>query len=272
VGPRKFHLIAITLACLALFASCGIEDYYYLEPVEYVSSNINSATVLLPANYTEFRYYNIYYRIYLSDNLLTSVTTDANRSLINPALATHYNTVDPYTSNDNVSPNAIASIFSTLNYHSLYYIDSTYTYELNANILFTNSSALIPTIPTGLLHPLTSNDLINLDFTDNANGAYLRITYTAPPGTSPVLYLYRSRDRFTPQPNRSFIFSTGAGNLTDEGIITADVNADVEKNPYMSSSDRYAYISLYIVAVGMDPNYTTIYSKPKHIGIFRLPG
>jgi hypothetical protein len=285
VGPLKFHSLAITLACLALFVTCGIENYYYLEPVQYVSANINSATVLIPQNsaLAEFRYYTIFYRIYLSDQNLAAITTDANRSLINSALASHYNTIDPYTSNDNVSPNAIASIFSSLKYHSMYYMDEGKINEYSAyQVLQQEVGIWGGSWPTGY-DELLNADLLNFDFTDSVNGAYLTATYrttsnggyhtfTPPDHISDRLYLYRSRDRFTPQPNRYFIFSDGAGNLTDETIITENVNTDVEKNPNMTSSNRYVYVSLYIVAVGMDPNFTTIYSKPKHIGIFRLPG
>ncbi|MDR1929412.1 MAG: hypothetical protein LBQ44_02165 [Treponema sp.] len=252
--------------CPAVFFSCGIENYIYLEAVQYVNvTGVNSAVVQIPDNtgMSEFRYYAVYYRIYLSDQSLESITTDYQRSQINPALASHYNAIDPYTSNDNVSPNAIASVFSSLNYHSLYYFDASTNSEYSSSQLLLHSGG--PPGFTGLI-PYVSG--VNFSFITSA-GASLTITDSS--GTSSPLYLYRSQDRFTPRPSRLFVNTTGAGNLSDPSIISGNVNADVERKTTMSSSNRYAFVSLYIVAVGMDNNYGTIYSRPKHIGIFRLP-
>jgi hypothetical protein len=255
------------LCALLFFFSCGIEDYVYLEPVQYVnSSGVSTARMPIPGNSgnSAFRYYNIYYRIYLSDYSLESISTDVQRNQINPALASHYNTIDPYTSDDNVSPNAIASIFSSLNYHTLYYLGSNRIDEYSAYQVFTNSG-----FSPGF-QSLNDNDILTFDFTSPADGPYITISYASPPGTAQV-FLYRSSDRFTPRPSRLFLNSTGSGNLTDEAIISENVNADVERNSNMVTSFRYAFVSLYAVAVGIDANFTALYSKPKHIGIFRLP-
>jgi hypothetical protein len=102
-------------------------------------------------------------------------------------------------------------------------------------------------------------------------GPYLRVNYSSG-SSSPDLPLRRSADGFTASPNRSFFNSTGADGITNESNISENSNADVEKNPNMSpASSRYTYISLYVAATGIDSNFTSVYSRPKHVGIFRLP-
>jgi hypothetical protein len=247
------------LCCVFLFASCGIENYVYLEPVEYVTSvGATSANITIPNNSGDpnFRYYAIFYRIYISDQSIDSIGTSGQRSVINQALATHYNTINPYTVNDNISPSSIGTVFSSLKYYPLYVEIGSANISM-AQILQYSASIHIA--------PLTLGSTVDIVFA-NA-GPYLRVNYS-PTSSSPDLPLRRSADGFTVSPDRSFFNST---ELTNDGNITENRNADVERNPNMTTSSRYTYVSLYIAATGIDNNFTAVYSRPKHIGVFRLP-
>ncbi|MDR2766963.1 MAG: hypothetical protein LBB82_01415, partial [Treponema sp.] len=70
-GPvlKFIHIKKILSFCLLAAASCGIEDYVYLEPVTNASTSGGSTAFFTTPNNpsAEFRYYQIYYRIYLSN-------------------------------------------------------------------------------------------------------------------------------------------------------------------------------------------------------------
>ncbi|MDR1143799.1 MAG: hypothetical protein LBK77_06225 [Spirochaetaceae bacterium] len=235
------------LCCL----SCGMEDYVYLEPVTSAySTAVSSAVITTPSNSsTYFRYYTIFYRIYISDLDLSGISSDAERRNINPALASHYNTLDPYTTSDNISPSAIGTVFNNLRYYPLY-----------------GSLDQSGEIPMYQILDNRSAETIRLDFTDTSAGPFMTTTYS--PGST--FFLFRAGG-FTQRPDRLFYHSSGSGNLSDDSIISSTVNTDVERKTNISASQRYTYVSMYIAAEGIDSNYTVIYSRPKHIGIFRLP-
>jgi hypothetical protein len=259
----------IALALILLVFSCGIEEYIYLDPVENVETTLaQSANIIIPDNSSNpyFRYYTIFYRIYLSDRDLPSVINDSLRIEINPTLASHYNTLDPYTTTDSVSPNAIESVFRNLHYYPLYVSpDKVVTNEIAMHQLLSKStSASFPFA----YQPIDYGDIVSLDFTNNADndGPYMTISY-AP---SFPLYLFRSREGFTPRPDRLFFNSA---DLNNASFITAEANIDVERKTNFNPAflTTRAYVSMYILATGIDNNYTLVYSRPKHIGIFRLP-
>jgi hypothetical protein len=257
LGPLWLYV----LCCVFLPVSCGIEDYTYLEPVEYVrSQGSTSANIIIPDNNSNqyFRYYAIFYRIYISDQSIDSITTSEQRRAINSALASHYSTLDRYAANDNISPSSVGTTFSSLKYYPLYVQIGT-EYPM---------SQVLTSNPLPTLQPIAQNNTVDIVFA-NA-GPYLKINYNL--GDSGELPLQRSADQFTARPNRSFFNTTGTGNLTDENSISDNSNADVERNPAMTSGgSQHTYVSLYIVATGLDNNFTSVYSRPKHIGVFRLP-
>jgi hypothetical protein len=245
------------LYCIFSLVSCGIEDYVYLVPTEYVNSvGSTSARISIPDNSSsaEFRYYAIFYRIYISDQNIDSITTSQQRYTINHALASHYNAIDPYTRNDNISPSSVPTVFSSLKYYPLYV-------EVNSAIV---SMSQILADNSSLSYHVSPGSVVELVFANS--GPYLQIS-----GLAGELPLRRSADGFTANPNRSFFNSTGTGSLSDGSIVSENSNADVETNPYMSFPDRHTYVSLYIAAAGIDKNFTAVYSRPKHIGVFRLP-
>jgi len=238
--------------CLAvLFFSCGIEEEILLEPVANAyQAGITRGGLTLPDNSsTYFRYYMIYYRIYLSDQLTTGVNSSDYQELqgINPTLASHYTSINnTYIANENASTSGVGSTFSSLRYFPLF---------------------------------ATSNgsDGIAMYNLLNSGNAGIEITFNfLPPDNAPpimeinssLFYLFRNAESFTPIPeDRWFALST---ELLDTNIITSEVNADVHTKS--NATPIYAYVSLYICAVGINNNFSPIYSKPTHIGIFQLPG
>jgi hypothetical protein len=238
-----------------------MEDYAYLEPVDSAYSiGVSSAVITIPNNSSSyFRYYTIFYRIYISDLDLSSISSDSQRRDINPALASHYNTLNPYTTNDNVSPNAIGSVFSNLYYYPLFVSMN----KVNDIPLY----QVLSDQTTGGIPPLVTGETVNLDFTDTSQGPFMTLSYYG----STKLFLFRAGS-FTARPDRLFYHTSGTGTLSDDTIISSTVNADTErKTPINPASQKYTYVSMYIMAAGIDSNYTVIYSRPKHIGIFRLP-
>lgn len=262
--PVMFLMVSFTLPVL----SCGIEDYIYLRPVEIAyAEDISRGRIIIPNNSgnTYFRSYTIFYRIYISDLSLSSITTSSERQNINPALASHYSTLEPYTTNDKVSPNAIGSVFNSLHYYPLYVTfnrsDDIALYQLLGN----QSYGSIPSADS--LAGIGST--VHLDFTSSSIEPFMKLDHD--PALS-TFYLFRAGD-FTARPDRFLKNTTGPNQITDSTIITGMVNADVEKNANNNPANtvKYTYVSMYILASGIDSNYTVIYSRPKHIGIFRLP-
>jgi hypothetical protein len=230
-----------SVAAVLLLFSCGLETYVYLNPVEIVRIfNISRVEISLPSSQpVEFRYYAIYYRIYISDQNATAITDDIQRRNINPALSSHYNTLDSFTSNDNVSPSAIASTFNRLGYYPLH----------------------------------VENGVSLQDVLNNAGGGDVVIDFTD--GKSPNMVinsgaprlLNRAADLTLRPPDRLFMNSN---ELANSGNVTENSNRDVHTKDG-GGQGNYTYVSMYILAQGNDSNWSALYSRPRHIGIFRLP-
>jgi hypothetical protein len=84
------------------------------------------------------------------------------------------------------------------------------------------------------------------------------------------LYRFSEASIMRPIPNRYFYNTSELTN--EENISTIErTNLDIQKKSSISGP-KYTYVSLYILAAGIDDNYSPIYSKPAFVGIFRLPG
>lgn len=260
--PRFSQFFPILLAALtAVFSSCGLEDYIYLEPVQIVEVTSDSRVrIVFPDNSTNsnFRNYTIFYRIYISDFPSTGTIPESQHININTALDSDYNYLKPYTNNDNVSPNAVLSAFNSRHYYFLY-VTTDKSNEIGLE-------RLLGTVGYGGFPSPSQNDTITLDFTDSTKGPFMILSYEpgAPPHTE--FYLFRTRN-ITALPDRLFFNNN---TLNDGSFIMNTTNSDVQSKAGISGT-RYTYVSLYILATGIDNNFSVVFSRPKHAGIFRLP-
>ncbi|MDR2797819.1 MAG: hypothetical protein LBB80_05700 [Treponema sp.] len=237
---------------LEWLSSCGIEDYAFLYPVSgRVEVEFNSkATIMLSmAGASEyFTHFTIYYRIYISAVSLSGYIGQGDLSTLNPTLDSDYRTFLPYTSNtDTTISTSVGSLFRNRSYQAL-------TVE-GTNI-------------EDLLSPNARNKTLTLDF--------IQI-----PGTIPVLIidntsykLQRSTGNglFNPVPQDRYFFNSPELNTNANAPpVSSSINADVAALSGTTADVRYTYVSLYIVATGIDPNFSPVYSAPTFIAILRLP-
>ncbi|MDR1099523.1 MAG: hypothetical protein LBL28_03495 [Treponema sp.] len=239
---------------LVLFSTCGIDDYIYLYPVQESAINVRlveEATVTLPPAQTSegpyFTHFVIYYRIYISELRIDSVTPDIMRT-VNTALSNDYNAIYPSTSNNSSSTSVntnVGSLFSTRRYYEL---------------------ALDGTNIESLLDDTAQGQTLTISFPNQIN---VIPSLSRGGGTAYNLRRSNGSNTFNPQPPTLNFINTAELNRPENAIPT--VNADVADQQGISGP-RYAYVSLYIVKIGRDTNtLSTIYSAPTFIGVLRLP-
>ncbi|MDR1250525.1 MAG: hypothetical protein LBK63_14650 [Treponema sp.] len=257
------RLLALSVLLAALeggLGSCGIETYKYLGPVESgIPMLLNTtAYITLPGgqpNY--FRYFIIYYRIYISDLPVPGVVDPGILAQINPTLLTDYNYFNTYTNTTNtVVPTTMGTIFSGRKYFSL---------ELeNDSIERILSSA--------------GGGVVTLDFAANAQfkpSLVLGDLRVPEQPSNPYQRRQLSRNmRNDNNPyanNYYFVNSDDVNNGAHISSDSSNINQDVQNNQN-ASGQKYTYVSMYILSYGLDDsNFTNIYSIPTFIGIFRMP-
>jgi len=232
--------------------TCGIEEYYYLPQVSQgniIRIQNTEARIEIPAldpvQFYYARYYLIYYRIYISGELIsgeiqTSTSEIMNR--INPSLANDFNAL--YGSTDPASTSMpSSSLFSNRKY-----------FELSFKAGNTEAKNIL-----------------------TSEGGTLRIYFPPIQWDYPIAVFNRQEYRlhrsvepelrnFEPSDDPYF---RNTSDLNNNDYATSEKNADVTGRTGITQ--RYAYVSMYIVAAGQNPvGFTPIYSKPTHIGIFKL--
>ncbi|MDR0302806.1 MAG: hypothetical protein LBI04_10915 [Treponema sp.] len=243
--PKKLILFCgVCFAASVFLLTCGIEEYYYLPqlPERNIQTQMNtSATISIPP-LTEYyaSNYSIYYRIYISGHPESgTIDTSSLRSTISPSLSSDFDAIYPNTDPTSTTAGTPANtLFKNRNYFELE-LDGV---DINDPLKKSggNISILFPTDTGGF--PVLSFD-----------GSEIR--------------LFRSKDLISPVPDRYF---RNTPDLNDPEKATSNINADVAGRSGLSQ--RYAYVSMYIVAAGLNPvAFTPVYSKPTHISIFRLP-
>ena len=237
------------LLTFSLFLSCGIQENYYLPqvPDSYITKTLNTAAVLnIPSinSYYFSRGYRIFYKIYISDFTINAGINPSDMVNINSALVSDYNNLEPVANPVNTTTITNANTFISRSYFEL---------QLEG----TNDISEVLTSAGGT---------VNIDF------LYI-------PGIHPVLTingksynLLRSTGEgtrtFSPVPEDRYFFSTLE--LNDYENAVSEINGDVARG--RTGESDFAYVSMYIVAVGQDPvGFGRVYSKPTLINIFRLP-
>jgi len=240
------------------FLTCGIEEFYYIPQMSgNIKTSLNNDAEISIDNTLDSKYnYAVYYRIYISDfyterggndELPSSVRND-----INQTFNSDYSFFYSYTDSTNYSNVPTSNTFKNRYYHELELLD--------ANLRSLKISDVIP-----------------------YSGGNFHIRFPTNPGLSPVLenkntnntyYLFRNSGdgnnngiNFTPEPDRYFFYSDELIKQID--TTAGGINNDVTMREGLSG---FAYVSMYLVAVGVNPtNFSRIFSKPTHIGIFMLP-
>jgi hypothetical protein len=253
--------LSVLLAALEIsLGSCGIETYKYLDPVypEGISMELNTtAYINLPGSQPPyFRYFTIYYRIYISDLPVSGVVDTGILAQINPALYADYNYIYSYTNTTStVVPTTMGTIFSGRKYFPL---------ELEN---YSIESALG-----------AGGGVITLDFAANAQfkpALIMGDIRNEQPGSP---YTRRQLSRNTRNDNNPYAnnyYFVNSEDVNNGDHITSDssrINQDVQNSAQSISGPKYTYVSMYILSYGLDDsNFTNIYSIPTFIGIFRLP-
>jgi hypothetical protein len=260
---RQLRFPAFALAILLAAAggslvSCGIETYKYLDPVPGIPMTLNTtAYISLPGgqpNY--FRYFIIYYRIYISGIPVDAVDTGA-LAQINPALHSDYTYFYSYTnSQSTVAPTAMGTTFAGRKYFPLELENGSIENVLGSGgMVITLDFAANPQFKPSLI-------MGDLRTPEQPGAPYTRYQLSR-----------NTRNDNTPYANNYYFVNSDDLNNGDH--ISSDssrVNQDVQNSAQSISGRKYTYASMYILAHGLDDsNFTNIYSIPTFIGIFRLP-
>jgi hypothetical protein len=241
--------VIFTLCILILSLSCGIEELLYLPqvPESWITpQDTSSVSISLPP-LTDISYatgYIIYYKIYIISTAYNTIPELITNNPGTSRIASDYNSFKTYIDPTNTSSIPSLNTFKGKGFYEL---------ELEkSNIRNTVLS--------------TSGGSFNIQFpTRNGEPPFI---------DTPDNYIYRSTDggAFNPKPTGAgyrYFFSSPEMNDYANAIPT--INADVSGQ---SGVSEFAYVSMYIVAVGTQQNkgnFSRLYGKPTFIGVFKLP-
>jgi hypothetical protein len=245
---NTFKKYSILFLFLLVFLSCGIEDYIYLNPVPAGNIDVlgnEYTSIVLPYSSSQSEYflrYSVYYKIYLSSQNILGSISEGMLSSINSTLNSDYFAIKPYTnitaSDTSISPSNIEYTFRNRNYNKIAVTGINIEDLLNGNA---DGMSMI------------------LDFTDTAASDDPTLTLN---NSSYILRRSLDSGNFSPEPDYTF---KNSSEIRDSNNI--QFNRDVIN----ASNATDCYVSLYIVKVGADNNFSPVYSFPTFIGIFRLP-
>jgi len=241
------------------FSACGIEEFYYLPQVPqaniHTSFNTEANVKLDPLSEVYASGYSIYYRIYISNHFTTAGGIDipqSEMSTINSSLNSDFTNFISFTDPTNYSSLPNSNTFRSRTYHELELqnknindVLSKRRCEFKLNFLqFAGECPTLILLDSDTQEELESYNLFRNSGNGNNNGI-----------------------NFTPEPDQYFFYSA---ELVDKTDLNAGINNDVLKRS--DSLSGHAYVSMYIVAIGSNPtNFTRLFSKPTHIGVFKLP-
>ncbi|MDR3020360.1 MAG: hypothetical protein LBU66_05600 [Treponema sp.] len=240
----KFFYSLLLFVFFCLINSCGIEEHYYLPqlPESNIIRDLNTEAVINIPSLDSNRYYyatnySIFYRIYISDHLTDAYIQETDLSNINSILLSDYRAFLSLTDPTDSSSIPSANTFRNRNYYELEFAGR----EIN--------------------------DILSKD-----SDSRIRILFPTMVGDFPVVIkdgteirLRRSSQLVSPVPD---LFFRSTVDLRNSANATSNANADVASR---SGTNQYAYVSMYIAAVGQSANLSRIYSKPTHISVFKLP-
>ena len=234
------------LSLLSLFTGCGLEEYAYIYPIprNNIIHGVANATMIIPTTNagTVFTHFVILYRIYISDTAIPMTPEPGDFPSINPALKTHYDSIDYYNDESGraFSSSLLESVFRNRGYR--------YLRLENADI-------------DGVLSESILGSTVEFDFSLSNRIPTMRVDSGSP------YTLLRSDELTLPEPDEYLFFNT------DKLLIPPETLFDTERNNKPNKgSDEYTYAAMFIIAVGIDTDtYSWVYSNPTLIHVFRLP-
>ena len=205
------------------------------------------------------RNYTIFYRIYISGHAESGTiqTIDSVLNSINPALLSDFRAIFPFADpiNTDINTAGVGRLFASRSYFELY------------------------VSPTGdVADAISIGSILSTDFPTG-----ISIHFPAPGDGVPFLTangvqyaLIRSNDGgfFSPRPANRLFQNHEDLNNNDYAFPTTDrYNRDTAVDTRLQPGDlRFTYVSMYIATIGFDSiTFTSVYSKPTHLGIFMLP-
>ena len=201
--------------------------------------------------------YTIFYRIYISSQEQTGIihTTDPILMSINPALLSDFRAIYPFADPINIDINTtgIGRLFANRGYFELYVSDTGLVSDAIPIGVFLSRD-----FPGGISIHFPVIATVGAPFLI-ADGVVHSLIRAHEAGSSPIPI------------NRLFL---NHDDLNDNDNATEILNRDTVRYRYpnIQIPPRFTYVSMYIVTVGFDPvTFASIYSKPTHLGIFRLP-
>ena len=245
-----FFLLAVFLS---VFFSCGIDEYYFLPQLSEgditLLSNTEAEIIIQPIDLYYAISYSIFYRIYISEYPAPGRISQAEHRNISQSLATDYNAfvsvTDPTTT---TLPSA--NTFSNRNYFELEFEG----HSINNILTKEKKKTLKINFPTTTI--MEDNPVIILKLNDDDE-------------SETQIPLCRSGRLISPLP-KDYPYFRNTPELCDYTSSTdTNINADVSGRQNLT--EHHAYVSMYIVAIGVNNYFSPIYSKPTHIGIFKLP-
>jgi uncharacterized protein YjdB len=174
---NSFILVRIFLSIIVLLSvSCGIESYRYLDPVSTVNATLNSLAVIrlpdasdiITLDFSTGRIptmkidnqtktlgsdYEIFYRIYLSDNMQQTVNTTTIRKTVNQTLDSDWTSLDPYTVDSNNLSSSVLTAFTSRKYYTV-------LRDSSGNLIRSNGNGAFNPKPSDRLF-VTSDDLVD---------------------------------------------------------------------------------------------------------------
>ncbi|MDR3124006.1 MAG: hypothetical protein LBU16_09550 [Treponema sp.] len=262
---KRFRFLGIALLLLPAalgggLASCGIETYKYLNYVDPgIAMTLNTtAYISLPGEPYYFRYFIIYYRIYISDFLAPGSVDAGALAQINPALHNDYNYFYAYTNTQSTTvPANMENTFANRKYFPL---------ELD--------KADIESVLDGGGGFITLDFAANPQFNQSRPSLIIGDTRNETLGAPYTRYqLSRNTNDNNPYAdNYYFVNSDDINNGDHISSDSSNINQDVQNSAQSISGSKYTYAAMYILAQGLDDsNLSNIYSIPTFIGIFLLP-
>lgn len=243
---------AFALFLCFLLTTCGLMEFYFLPQVPQIDINDASLTGVelklqnLTSVYADG--YNVFYKIYISGYNHTGQTIPPQQyNLISTTLVQDYNA---YVNLSDPSTTSALSNINTFTNRGFFELEYDFASGVD-HYLIDGITTVISFHPTQYDNPVI---IINNDPPVNLlrSSRWLPSSYQ-PPGVP--LFLN------TPELNAA---ENASSNINSDVSIASSLSAE--------ETDRHAYVSMYVIAVGINPETIEfIYSKPTHVGIFKLP-